>query len=152
MSPGRSIAMEKFLFWVGWIIFFYITITLVLRFLSKLFKQYHQGRALNLIIITLNSQQRIEWMIMSYQFWNERRSPKGNITCLDLGSTDDTLEILHRLNHKYPDLKIVSLGAQEDIDQTIQNWLGDQQINKDKMIVLDLREVGTQKYREKVLM
>ncbi|MEN9406485.1 MAG: hypothetical protein RLZ12_769 [Bacillota bacterium] len=97
-------------------------------------------KAYHVVIITLNSQQRIEWMVWSRKFWNQYSDSAGQITCLDLGSTDDTLLILERLRYKAPQLRVVSLEQVVKIEEAIEKWLEREYQNKDRLIVLDLRE------------
>ncbi|MBA4495369.1 hypothetical protein ACFO25_01145 [Paenactinomyces guangxiensis] len=126
--------------WILWSAALYVVMFFLLKGLSAYFGKYYHNKAYHLVMITCNSQHSIEWMIWSYHFWNETKGNKGNITCIDTGSTDDTLAILHRLWHRYPRLQIVRLAPYVNTEEAIHEWLKSQKQNKEKLIVLDLRE------------
>lgn len=105
---------------------------------------YHH-KASHLVIITNNSQQSIEWLIRSYHMANHLRADglkKGRITCLDMGSSDDTISIIERLKQKYDHLDVFShkLSSEEELTQ----WLRAEQ-QKEKVVVLDLRDLDEDK-------
>jgi len=110
------------------------------KVLANIFGKYYYNKAYNLVIITHNNQRSIEGIIWSYHFWNGSKGREGIITCLDTGSSDDTLLILKRLANKYSSLNIVALGTEENKEKAIQEWLLTQKQNKEKLLVLDLRE------------
>jgi primosomal protein N' len=67
---------------------------------------------------------------------------KGRITCLDMGSSDDTISIIERLKQKYDHLDVFShkLSSEEELTQ----WLKAEQ-QKEKVVVLDLRDIDEDK-------
>jgi hypothetical protein len=137
--------------WILWSIALYFAMVLTLKGLSKIFGKYYYNKAYHLVMITLNNQHRIEWMIWSYHMSNEQKRKKGTITCIDVGSVDDTLSILQRLQLKYPRLQVVELSREGSTEQAIQEWLASQTENKEKLLVLDLREPDAEKQFEKLM-
>lgn len=129
--------------WVLWSAVLYVAMYFLLKRLSIYFGNYYHNKAYHLVMITCNSQHSIEWMIWSYHFWNETKGKKGTITCIDTGSTDDTLSILQRLQQRYPHLQVVKLNPNTNTEEQIQEWLKSHKHNNEKLIVLDLREVDT---------
>ncbi|OEF99756.1 hypothetical protein BHF71_00855 [Vulcanibacillus modesticaldus] len=88
---------------------------------------------LHYFILVKNSQANIEWVIRWINFWSWIRGKQTRITVIDLGSEDDTLDILERL--LYPKKKIDRLysfqpNQQDLIDSLIKesNSSGEQQI------------------------
>lgn len=62
----------------------------------------------HLILFTKNSQGSIEWVIRSFFLWNWCHGRECWITCIDEESIDDTKIILHRLQPRYPRLKLLT--------------------------------------------
>ena len=137
--------------WILWSVLLYIAMILILKALSNFFGVYYHNKAYHLVMITQNSQHQIEWMIWSYHMSNESKRKKGTITCIDMGSTDDTLQILKRLQVRYPRLQVVNIDPQETTGDPIQQWLISQEGNKEKLLVLDLREPDAEKQFEKLM-
>lgn len=137
--------------WVLWSVALYVAMVLILKALSNFFGVYYHNKAYHLVMITLNSQHQIEWMIWSYYMSNENKGKKGTITCIDMGSNDDTLQILHRLQVRYPRLQVVKLSPAEGTGDPLQQWLTSQEGNKEKLLVLDLREPDAEKQFEKLM-
>jgi len=127
--------------WVLWSAVLYVAMFFLIKQLSKYYGNYYHNKAVHLIILTGNSQDSIEWMIWSYHFWNKGK--KGQITCLDTGSTDDTLAILERLKLRYPSLEVIRLNPHTDAEAAVQEWLEGQNESKEKWIVLDLRDLDS---------
>lgn len=140
--------MEK---WILWSVALYFAGYFLLKGLSNFFGKYYHNKAVHLVMITCNSQHTIEWMIWSYHFWNGNKGKKGHITCLDAGSTDDTLSIVQRLQFRYPRLQVVAIEQSEQMEQEIQQWLQLQKPNKEKFLVLDLREPEAEKAFERLM-
>lgn len=124
--------------WILWGVILYIGLYLLIKQISKFYGDVYHNKAVHLIILTYNSEYVIEYMIWSYHFWNKGK--KGRITCLDTGSTDDTLAILERLKLRYPSLEVVHLHPMVDAEEAVQEWLERQGENKEECLVLDLRE------------
>lgn len=124
---------------------FVIAVVLLYRRLITFGKGLYHHKASHLVIITGNSQQSIEWLIRSYHlahFFRGSKMKKGRITCLDMGSSDDTLQILEKLKQKYDHLDVFSykLSSEEELTE----WLKAEQ-QKEKVVVLDLRDTDDEK-------
>jgi hypothetical protein len=128
-----------------WYLLFGTVLVVFMVFLYRRLVTFGKGlyhhKASHLVIITNNSQQSIEWLIRSYHLANFLRAgglKKGRITCLDMGSSDDTLLILQRLKQKYDQLDVFShkLSSEEELTE----WLRAEQ-KKEKVVVLDLRDI-----------
>jgi hypothetical protein len=126
--------------WILWSAALYVVMFFLIKHLSVYFGKYYHNKAYHLVIITRNSQRSIEWMIWSYHFWNGTKGKKGKITCIDTGSTDDTLAIMERLTHRYPQLEIAKIPPNVNAEEAIQEWLESHKQIKGKLIVLDMRE------------
>jgi hypothetical protein len=138
--------------WVLWSVALYIGLFFLIKKLSRWVGNYYHNKAVHLVILTHNSQHSIEWMIWSYHFWNGTKGKRGNMTCIDTGSTDDTLLILDRLKQRYPQLQIIRLSPQVNSDDAIQQWLeAHNKDHREKLIVLDLRESEADKETERHL-
>jgi hypothetical protein len=113
--------------------------------INRYWKRYYYPKATHLVMITQNNQHQVEWMIRSYYYAHHFNGRSGRITCLDIGSTDDTLPILRKLKSKYEQLQIISLrnlGPADSQEEAITYWLKKQQSHDEKVIVLDLREAA----------
>jgi len=110
------------------------------RRIALIFTGFYHSKATHLIFITKNSQSEIEWRIWSYFFWNQITGKKGVVTCIDTGSSDDTLKILNRLEARYSRLFVVKLHPTVTVKEAIQQALDKQGHTIDDMVVLDLQE------------
>ncbi len=137
--------------WIIWSAALYVVMFFLIKHLSVYFGYYYHNKAYHLVIITRNSQRSIEWMIWSYHFWNGTKGKKGKITCIDTGSTDDTLAILERLTQRYPQLEILKIPPNVNAEEAIQDWLESNRQNKGKLIVLDMREPDQSRESERHL-
>jgi hypothetical protein len=139
--------------WVLWSVALYLVMFFLIKKLSYYFGNYYHNKAVHLVIITHNSQHSVEWMIRSYRVWNGSKGKrmKGKITCIDTGSTDDTLFILERLKQRYPYLEIIRLEPFANAEDTIQAWIQEQKKEGGKFIVLDLRESDSSEDSERNL-
>lgn len=140
--------------WIIWGIALYVAMFFLIKFLSKYLGNYYHNKAYHLVMITHNSQQSIEWMIRSYHFWNVTKGKHRKdslVTCMDLGSIDDTLVILQRLQQRYPQLQIIKMDSYGNGDEAIHQWLLSQKQSKEKLIVLDLRMSDKEKESERFL-
>ena len=137
--------------WIMWSVFLYITLFFLVKGLSRYFGNYYHNKAVHLVIITKNSQHEVEWMIRSYYVWNGPQGRPGQITCLDVGSKDDTLFILNRLKQRYSSLDVIRLSSVPDEDEAVYRWLQSQEKNSGKLIVMDLRESDSSDKSEKGL-
>jgi hypothetical protein len=110
------------------------------RKIAAIFGGFYHKKAKHLILLTLNSQTEVEWRIWSYFFWSRIMGRKGNVTCIDTGSTDDTLKILYRLKKRYSRLDIVKLHPTVTLEEAIEKVVESKQAgSKEKMVVLDLQ-------------
>ncbi|SFI65066.1 hypothetical protein [Thermoflavimicrobium dichotomicum] len=139
---GQWVLFLEFL--VGGIVFL-LLVHFILKFFGKRFGRAYRNKADHLVIITGNNQQSIERVVWSYYFWNRFRGNPGRITCLDMGSLDDTLIILQKLKQKYPGLRIVKIDA--TAEDAISEWIQSQEQGKEKILVIDLREIDASKER-----
>lgn len=111
------------------------------RKIAAFFGGFYHNKARHLILLTRNSQATVEWRIWSYFFWSRIMGKKGNLTCIDTGSTDDTLKILYRLKKKYLRMEVVKLHPTVTLEEAIESCNEKQQGSKQKMVVLDLQEM-----------
>jgi hypothetical protein len=137
--------------WIFWSVALSVALFFLIRFFSRRFGDQYHRKAIHLVILTHNSQQSVEWMIRSYHFWNGNKGRRGKITCIDTGSTDDTLKILERLEQRYTQLEIIRMHPHVESDEMIKEWLEEWQKQKEKLIVLDLREPENRKESERNL-
>ncbi|WP_149453025.1 hypothetical protein [Pasteuria penetrans] len=124
----------------------YFVLRYLMRKVIASLGKYYPSRTAHLVLLTCNSQRRVEWTVWSYHLWNSLRCRKSRITCIDVGSTDDTLAILVRLRGRYREMEVIRMMSDEDsVDDSIRTWL---QIQKprpnEKRVVLDLRECDPQ--------
>lgn len=118
-----------------------IAIFFLYKRIAAVFTHFYHNKALHLVIVTKNSQHAIEWRIWSYFFWNRIiGKKKGVVTCIDTGSTDDTLKILRRLKTRYTRMDVVKLHPTVSLEEAIQKALAEHNHTPDKMIVLDLQD------------
>ncbi|WP_124728445.1 hypothetical protein [Staphylospora marina] len=134
--------------WIVWSALLCIGLFWLIKKLSVWIGESYHNKAVHLVILTRNSQHSIEWMIRSYHFWNGAKGKKGAMTCIDTGSTDDTLLILERLKQRYPELEVIRFGP-VDGEDAIHEWLQNQDQNREKLIVLDLREPEADRENER---
>jgi len=133
--------------WLGVLILLIalITVFFLYKRIALIFTGFYHSKATHLIFITKNSQSEIEWRIWSYFFWNQITGKKGVVTCIDTGSSDDTLKILNRLEARYPRLYVHKLHPTVTIKEAIQQALEKHHHTIDDMIVLDLQETEPKK-------
>ncbi|MGA9175271.1 MAG: hypothetical protein WBZ33_15040 [Thermoactinomyces sp.] len=137
--------------WVLWSVALYIVMFFLVKKLSHYFGNYYHNKAVHLVMITKNSQHSVEWMIRSYHVSNKsKRKKAGKITCIDVGSTDDTLLILERLKQRYPNLEIIRIHPGEGADERIKEWLQEKRNSTEKWLVLDLRESDSSQDTERL--
>jgi hypothetical protein len=122
-----------------------VAVVFLYKWLLTFSKGLYHHKASHLVIITNNSQHSIEWLIRSYHLANHLRKrglEKGKITCLDMGSSDDTILIIERLKQKYDHLDVFSrkMSSEEELTR----WLKEEQ-QKEKVVVLDLRDMDEDK-------
>lgn len=124
---------------VGLSIVVIVTLFLYKR-IAVVFAGFYHNKAAHLVVVTQNSQHEIEWRIWSYFLWNRIIGNKGVVTCIDTGSTDDTLKILRRLKTRYTRMDVVKLHPTITLEEAMQKALEKHSHTKEKMIVLDLQE------------
>lgn len=95
-------------------------------------------RASHLVVITADSQATIEWWVRSFMFWNWIRGKVCHCTCIDLGSTDDTLPILHRLQRRFCRVEIKRYHL-EDRTKELEQLIPERLVQEGP-VVLDLRQ------------
>jgi hypothetical protein len=115
-----------------------VLVFVFIKLFGNKFGKAYRNKADHLIIVTGNNQLSIENHIRSYYFWNRFRGKPGRVTCLDMGSLDDTLIILKKLENKYPGLRVVRIDA--SAEDAISEWISKQRRPKEKILVIDMRE------------
>lgn len=91
-----------------------------------------------LVIITADSQATIEWWIRSFAFWNWIHGKTCHCVCTDLGSTDDTVAILERLQRRYRWIDVICL--QDDCRGRQFDELIPERLLSHEPLILDLRQ------------
>lgn len=91
-----------------------------------------------LVVLTANSQATIEWWIRSFAFWNWIHGKPCHCVCIDLGSSDDTLAILERLERRYRWI-VVTPMAESARERPFNELISERLLNHDPL-VLDLRQ------------
>ncbi|MFC7440014.1 hypothetical protein [Laceyella putida] len=129
--------------WVLWSAALCFAVVFLVKTIPHFYGNAYHNKAVHLVIITENSQQAVEWMIRSYHGWKGAKGKPGKVTCIDTGSTDDTKAILERLKHRFPHLEVLHIDTEQHTDDAIANWLKGQEQGKEKLVVLDLREMET---------
>ncbi|MCL6458713.1 MAG: hypothetical protein K6T85_11965 [Gorillibacterium sp.] len=62
----------------------------------------------HLVVVTKESQTRIEWYLYAYLFVSWLRGRQTVITVFDEGSTDDTCTIVNRVAREWPNVRLHS--------------------------------------------
>lgn len=76
------------------------------RLYTSLRRKGLEQKTKHLVVISADSQSTIEWWLRSYLFWNWMHGNACRCTCIDLGSTDDTLAILERLMSRFSCIEV----------------------------------------------
>lgn len=101
----------------------------------------------HLIVISANSQATIEWWVRSYVFWNWIHGTPCRCTCIDLGSSDDTVTILERLQRRFDWIEVRrwdAMDRERPVEQLITNSPSHVQV---QVSVLDLRQPHNRRAR-----
>jgi hypothetical protein len=77
------------------------------------------NKAINVLVITQNNQNEIEWYIRSMFFFSRLKGRDLKARIVDEGSTDETLQIIERLSHTM-DLVIGSSG--ESLEELLRMY------------------------------
>lgn len=119
-----------------WIIGIYgISMSLV-HIAHLLMKQKdRQDQSTHYILISNHNQLQIEWYIRSLLFFSWMRGKTSHITIMDQGSTDETLDIIHKLSLQCR-VEIRVLQGIEDIGAYLK--ISRLQLFPDNTIVIDL--------------
>lgn len=118
------------------------------RLYSSLRREGFEQKTKHFIVISANSQSSIEWWLRSYVFWNWIHGNACRFTCIDLGSTDDTLLILERLMRRFTCIEVKRFNSEDrerSADQLIPGRLLEQH-----PVVLDLRHPENRRTRSVV--
>ncbi|MEW9702588.1 hypothetical protein [Paenibacillus sp. SI8] len=89
----------------------------------------------NVLLITKNNQNQIEWVIRSLFFFSRMKGSQVTATIIDEGSSDDTKEIIERLSHTHS----IELQIQTDFD-AIGRFL--RQHDDDPVVIVHLSNRG----------
>jgi len=87
-----------FLYFFGFFTFSLIAIWLIIAKIKL--NNSNSQRIKNYVIIVKNGQEKIEGLIRSINIWNYLKGMPIKITVVDLGSRDDTINILERLTYQ----------------------------------------------------
>lgn len=101
-----------------WSIFFSFAIILGIHWLSRFHRKEGKRNGNHYFILVKDIQGRIEWIIRSIHLWSFIEGKQEKITVFDLGSNDDTIEILDKMT--YSKRKIDQL-FRYDADRFAQN-------------------------------
>ncbi len=102
----------------------------------------------HLVVISADSQATIEWWVRSYVFWNWVRGEVCRCTCIDLGSTDDTLAILQRLKRRFSWIEVRRFNAADR--ECPSDQLIPERLQEVRPAVLDLRQLDNARARSVV--
>ena len=89
-----------------WIILLYFIFRITYKLVQKHYLQNQKLEDTYLIIATKNSEKTIESLVRSVLYTDTFRTE--NIILVDLNSTDDTNEILRKINEKSEQIKIMN--------------------------------------------
>ncbi|MFV9510499.1 hypothetical protein [Tepidibacillus sp. LV47] len=129
---------------VLWIICLYGIVLLGFRFLyshfcMKLAKEIEKEN-LHYLILAKDNQSIIEWVIRSLWF-NECTDGKPiKITIMDFGSSDDTLEIIHRLTYKSFQVRVIQVKEMTEMEMNIGRIVEEIRGNGEQVQIIDLMD------------
>ncbi|TXK80957.1 hypothetical protein [Paenibacillus sp. N3.4] len=118
--------------WIGllWILGCYgISIALLHLLLGS--RKGGNRKEANILLVTKNNQNQIEWYIRSLFFFSRVKGNEVTATIFDEGSTDDTMKIIERLSHTH----LLKLRCQTEHD-AIDEYL--HQHGDERLIVVNL--------------
>lgn len=125
-----------------------LVITVLLGSVWRLFlRSWKKVTKKHLVVISADSQATIEWWVRSYMFWNWIHGTPCRCTCIDLGSRDDTVTILERLQRRFEWIEVKrweSMDRERPIEQLITHLPPDVQVCAH---VLDLRQPHNRRAR-----
>ncbi|MCS1352238.1 hypothetical protein [Mechercharimyces sp. CAU 1602] len=123
--------------WVLSLLAMYGLFELLLTLSRLCWFQVEQPEADHLVLITENSQHSVEWMIRSFYTMNRLQGRSCGVTCVHYPSTDDTLDIIRRLDLKHSSLtyKLVEKSLIKEIEEECQRVWKEEK----RTLVLDLR-------------
>jgi hypothetical protein len=120
--------------WVLWGLVLYGSLWFLLKGYARSMLLRYEPAASHLVVVTRNNQSSIEWVIRSFFFWSWLSGRTCQVSCLDTGSSDDTLVILRRLKHRYPWIRIRSVPEHQLAEPTTI-----EEVELEQAIVMDLR-------------
>lgn len=120
--------------WVLWGLALYGSLWLLVTGFARSMLLRFEPSGTHLVLVTRNSQGSIEWVVRSFFFWNWLSGRMCQVSCLDTGSSDDTLIILKRLKQRYPWIRIRSVSEHQLADQ-----MAEEGADMERAIVMDLR-------------
>ena len=83
--------------WVLWGLVLYGSLWFLLKGYRCSMLLRYEPAASHLVVVTRNNQSSIEWVIRSFFFWSWLSGRTCQVSCLDTGSSDDTLVILEAI-------------------------------------------------------
>lgn len=126
-----------------WVFVLGVAIYVLCWFLLKrsvfIFGNSYYNKATHLIVITDGSSNQLEWLIRSYYSTNRIRGKVGRISCLLTSTKPETDKLLEKMTRRYNELTIVRILDQED---EIEHWIGINRKDKERLVVMDLRELN----------
>lgn len=118
--------------WIGllWILSCYGISIAVLHLLFGI-RKGRSKKPTNVLLVTKNNQNQIEWYIRSLFFFSRVKGNEVTATIVDEGSSDDTRRIIERLSH----IHSLELRYQSDYD-AVDHYL--RQHDNEPVIVVHL--------------
>ena len=120
--------------WVLWSLALYGFLWFLFAGFARFMLLRFEPTGTHLVVVTRNSQRTVEWVVRSYFYWSWLRGRACQISCLDTGSSDDTLMILRRLKYRYPWISIRSVPEHQLADQ-----MAEEGADCGRVVVMDLR-------------
>lgn len=117
---------------VGLLLFFglYGLAAVLVHSWHALEKNKKRRRVIRFILITRNNEQHMEWYLRSLRFFGKWRGRHAAIAVFDDGSTDDTLQIVRKVERGRDDVELYE--GLEELDRCMDDWQGE------RLIVLSL--------------
>lgn len=114
----------------------YFVIWMLLKRSTWLYGDYYHNKASHLVVIADGTTQQLEWWIRSYYSNNRISGRPGKISCLLVGSTPETDQLLEKLSRRYVELEFIHIPQDDGV---VEQWLKANQQTHKRFIVMDLR-------------
>jgi len=118
--------------WIGllWIVGCYGISIALLHILFGI-RRNAAKKSTQIVLITKNNQNHIEWYIRSLFFFSNMRGKPISATVLDEGSSDDTMSIVERLAQTH-EVRLEAVSSQATLEALLEKH------DKDPVIVMHL--------------